>query len=139
MNDKITVTTAYLGDAFCSTMGAAKALVEGHIYAWCGMNVSNYAGGVWETVALPNGAVYRRMAGSEEQLTIHNPGAFWEGQVSKDMMGIVATCVAINQTLWAVYETHPALGREMDRLFYLLRNWALVNHPESQQLAAALD
>lgn len=135
---EINVTAAYLGDAFCSTYSDGKVQIEARLYAWASTNVDNYDGGVWETVTLPNGSVYRRLCG-DQKVTVHNKASYWSEEVSLDMMGIIATCVAVNHTLWAIHEHDYRLANQLEKQFYALRNWALENHDEAIHLAAALD
>lgn len=136
---QVTVTPAYLGDAFCSTLGPLKTLVENHLYFWCSQNVNDYNGGCWETVSC-DGGVYRRLVTKDEKLTVHNKGAFWSAEVSADCMSVIATICALNLSLWDLYhDGKHTESQELEKRFYALRNWAFANHPEASEICMAID
>ena len=107
------------------------------LFAWADANVDDYVGGMWETVQITDTLGYRRLRTDKDKLTIHNKGAFWSKEVSTDCMGIVATLCAINHALWSIAGSEEC--KTLTKLFYRLRDWALVNHPEATDISMALD
>ena len=93
----------------------------------------DYHGGLWTLWELSNGGCYLSPAGPGRDIRMVCEGNGFEGELSTDAAGIVASLVAINHLAWSVPDPEP-----FNRLFYALRDWAL-EHAESQEILRAID
>ncbi|BES73858.1 antirestriction protein (plasmid) [Marinobacter nanhaiticus D15-8W] len=90
-----------------------------------------YNGGLWDFYALSNGGFYMAPA-TDQAFRLVVPGNGFDGSMSADAAGVVASLVGINRALWAS-------GSEvLNSRFYQLREFAL-DHPENAQIFAAID
>ena len=111
--------------------GREMIRVEHTIYAMCERLCSSYRGGLWKYFELSNGGFY--MAPDiEGRLQVAWDGNFYEGEMSADALGIVATLMALS---------HLSFSTSVDSIaehFHLLRDYALT-HPEQSAIFAAID
>lgn len=90
-----------------------------------------YHGGHWEFYELSNGSFFMAPS-SSETFQVTCAGNWFQGELSAEATGIVASLLGINRALWK-YRTNQLNDR-----FYGLREYAL-NHPEARQIMAAID
>lgn len=118
---------------------------ENAVYNWMGALCPGYRGGYWEFLELSNGSFYMRPTGCPPQAC--PPGApsatlphrmlvrvesnGFEGDVSADAAGIIATLFALNYLACGGAE-------ELADKYYALREFAL-DHPESASILGAID
>ncbi|MGM9489624.1 antirestriction protein [Ideonella sp. YS5] len=109
---------------------------EAAVFSWMGNLCPEYSGGFWQFYELSNGGFYLALDTSQRTTTdlpmtlLRAPNGF-EGAVSFDAAGIVATMYAINGLIWQGAE-------HLDEAFYQLRDFA-VEHRESRQILCAVD
>lgn len=118
---------------------------ENAVYNWMGALCPSYRGGYWEFLELSNGSFYMRP--TDCQPRAFPPGApsatlphrmlvrvesnGFEGDVSADAAGIIATLFALNYLACGGAE-------ELADKYYALREFAL-DHPESVSILGAID
>lgn len=91
----------------------------------------DYTGGHWEYYLLSNGGFY--MAPSMDiPMRVEWHGNGYEGTMSADAAGIVATMFAVGQMV------HEQQTNAMADLYHQIRDFAL-GHPEAQKILAAID
>ncbi|WP_144940690.1 antirestriction protein [Pseudomonas alabamensis] len=111
--------------------GKHMIAVEGAIFDSLSEMCGAYQGGYWEFYELSNGAFFMAPA-SSETFTLTCAGNYFQGELSAEATGIVASLLGINRALWA-YRTEQLNDR-----FYGLREYA-IQHPEAAQIMAAID
>ena len=137
MSKDLKITAPRMGDAFHKMAGSAAPLVEMIMYGWCSNNVEDYNGGCWENVTTEDGAVYRRLMDEDDKVfKVSNPAAYWEGEMSSNTMGIVATLFGLNHALWEIYEKNEDLGKKLSDAYHKLRDFAL-DGPDAGAIYAA--
>ena len=107
---------------------------EATIFGWMASLSEDYKGGLWNFYTLSNGGFYMAPA-MNKPLRICVGSNGYEGVLTPDGAGIVATIFALNQLLWTED------GKERDTLvdqFYQLRDYAC-QHAEGSQILAAID
>ena len=105
---------------------------EGLIYQWMDRLSEDYNGGYWHFYTLDNGGFYMAPAiDSEMQVVVS--GNYYEGKVSADAAGIIATMFALGQ----IASEFPDQEQFID-LYHLLRGF-IHDHPESDEIFKALD
>lgn len=104
---------------------------EGLIFCWMRNLSEDYNGGFWNYYTLSNGGFYMAPA-TEKTFRVRVAGNWFDGELSADVAGIVAT-------LYAVCELANRTGsdRIVDQ-YHLLRDYA-GEHPEAGQIFAAID
>ncbi|NWL45447.1 antirestriction protein [Pseudomonas hunanensis] len=105
--------------------------VEGAIYDALREICNAYHGGYWEYYELSNGAFFMAPTGADN-FTLTCAGNYFQGELSAEATGIVASLLGINRALWA-FRT-----QQLDDRFYGLREFA-IHHPEAVQIMAAID
>lgn len=104
---------------------------EGLVYDWMKRLSPDYQGGYWNFFILDNGAYY--MAPKHEgKMLIQVYGNQFEGEVSADAAGIIATMFALGH-LAAEFREERLID-----LYHLLRHY-IEEHPESGAIYQALD
>jgi hypothetical protein len=108
---------------------------ENAVYGWLSSVSSNYKGGYWNYYTLSNGGFYMApRIGDKMHLII--PGNWYDGKMSADAAGIVATLFGLNILMHRLPDSD-----ERDMLidhYYRLRNFAS-SHPEADFIACAID
>lgn len=97
----------------------------------------DYKGGLWHFYELSNGGFYLA-PNKTERMRVEVDGNGFDGAMSADAAGIVATLFALNHLVALVYEEG---GPELDKLsdhYYFLRDFAL-GHPEAVTILRAID
>jgi hypothetical protein len=112
-------------------LGRQMFLGEVMVYATLDSMCSEYDGGYWEFYELSNGGFYMAPA-KDEPLRLMVSGNGFDGTVSADAAGIIATLMALNQLSWRTRDARCI------HLFYLLREYAL-DHAESSLILRAID
>lgn len=113
--------------------------VESSAFSTMDQIATNYRGGMWDFIEVPGGG-YLAPAGAETvKLNVQVAGNGFDGELSLDAAGIVASLFAINHTLMVAYEAGNDPVQEVltDR-YYALRDFAS-NHPERQAIFNAID
>ena len=118
--------------------GRTHALLgEALVYEWMRRLCSTYRGGYWEYQELSNGGFYMALdpgAGCPKDLKLHlcvRCGNDFEGDLSNDAAGIVATLFALNQMVWNGLD-------HLEEPYYWLRDFA-IEHAECGLILAAID
>ena len=91
---------------------------------------NEYTGGFWEYYKLSNKGFYMAPMGYGKMHLLVE-GNYFDGVLSADAAGIVASLVAINQLVWAGV-------RELTDPFYHLRDFA-AQHSEAAEIYSAID
>lgn len=111
--------------------------IHGEIYVY--KNIENiaeaYNGGFWNYYALSNGGFYMA-PDMAEALHIKVAGNFFDGELSADAAGIVATLFALNRLMFQTQGT--TLCDRFINNFYALRDYA-AEHPEARGIYGAID
>jgi len=105
---------------------------ETMVYRWMERLAPDYHGGFWDFYTLSNDAYYMAPALDCEKIRICCAGNFYEGTLSPDAAGIVASLYALNGLVWKTREDR------FNNLFYALRNYA-GDHAEGPAIFAAID
>ncbi|WP_199097152.1 antirestriction protein [Dyella sp. ASV21] len=104
---------------------------ENTCYAVLDTQAADYHGGMWNFYDLSNGGFYIAPA-DYETLHIEVMTNGYEGTMSGDAAGIVASLCAINHLCWRQPSEHH------NRMFYALRDFAR-QHAESAAIFGAID
>ncbi|EKL6594270.1 antirestriction protein [Escherichia coli] len=110
---------------------------EMQVYALAEKHITDYCGGFWHIIRIPEGGGYMMPDGDRFHLT--NPENWFDRSVSADAAGIIITALAINRRIWLHHERgDAALTRHL-----MLRESQLWNfidsHDECAAIYAALD
>jgi hypothetical protein len=106
-------------------------LGETYTYDWLGVLANGYRGGYWNYYTLSNGGFYLAPL-SSKQLRIRWPGNYFDGMLSADAAGIVATLFAINQLC------HESGSEALVDQYYRLIAYAN-EHKESAAITMIID
>lgn len=118
---------------------------ENAVYNWMGALCPDYRGGYWEFLELSNGSFYMRpvdcppracppgttSASLPHRMLVRVESNSFEGDVSADAAGIIATLFALNHLVCGGAE-------ELTDKYYALREFAL-RHPENTSILGAID
>ncbi|BCA97242.1 hypothetical protein TUM19329_36030 (plasmid) [Legionella antarctica] len=104
---------------------------ESSVYRVMDTICGNYNGGYWDFFELGNNGFYMAPH-SSESFTIFVHGNGYEGSVSCDAAGIIATTYALNNLAWLTE------SEELIDKYYSLLDFAR-QHPEFRQIFAAID
>jgi len=105
-------------------------------YAWMSkLAAEDYHGGFWNFYKLSNGSGYMAPAEDKPFRVVNDTNGF-EGEMSADAAGIVATLFAIS-TLFEVMPQGAALNGLIDR-YYALRDYA-AGHKDVRAIFGAID
>ncbi|MBC8749270.1 MULTISPECIES: antirestriction protein [Paraburkholderia] len=104
---------------------------EAAVYAAMSSLCPTYHGGFWDYVELSNGAFYMtpRLDGP---LPITCDGNGYDGEMSSDAAGIVASLFALNAMAWSTEDAH------FTELYHRLLAF-VPSHPEAREIFAAID
>jgi hypothetical protein len=105
---------------------------ENRCYTLLTAQTREYKGGYWDFFTLSNGGFYMAPASYEEGFSFSVPGNQYQGHMSADAAGIVASLVALNLLLW----NWPS--KQLNDLFFQLRAFAL-EHAEEEAILGAID
>ncbi len=111
--------------------GQAMMIGEGLVYCWMRNLSEDYQGGYWDYFKLSNGGFYMAPRTSKK-FRVLVAGNYFEGELSADAAGIVATLYALCELA-----NRTASDRVVD-LYHLLRDYAS-EHPDAGQIFAAID
>lgn len=111
--------------------GRFMGVVEGAVFDALGELCKDYKGGSWEFYELSNGGFFMAPTGAEKY-SLSCAGNWFDGELSAEATGIVASLVGINRACWS-YKDQMLIDR-----FYALREFAL-DHPEASLIMAAID
>ncbi len=118
---------AFLSKYFGKRMIAA----EQGIYNTMGKLCTNYNGAFWSYYELSNGGIYMAPHLNEKlEMVVVSNG--YEGILSADAAGIVASLYVINQLCWLDQ------SEKMSEYYYSLRDYAS-EHSEANEIYAAID
>ncbi|HBX7959759.1 TPA: antirestriction protein [Klebsiella pneumoniae] len=110
---------------------------EMQVYAIAVKHITDYCGGFWHFIRIPEGGGYMMPDGDRFHLT--NPDNWFDRSVSADAAGVIITALAINRRIWLHHERgDAALTRHL-----MLREsqlWDFIDsHDECAAIYAALD
>ena len=134
-NPKLTISTV-VPDAqrlgFLPQMFGRRAVIgEALVYAWMRRLSEDYQGGLWNFYTTTNGAMYLAPC-YVRGLRISVDGNGFDGKLSADAAGIVATLFALNQL------AHQTDEDQFIDLYYRLRDFA-ATHAEAGLIYQAID
>ncbi|ELQ6863970.1 antirestriction protein [Salmonella enterica] len=128
-SDRLSFLPYLFGDDFM--------IAEMHVYSLASKMITDYQGGFWHFIRLPDGGGYMMPDGDRFHLV--NSENWFDRTVSADAAGIILTSLAINRRMW----THHECGNTaLTRLFQMrdAQLWSYVEfHPECNAIYAALD
>ncbi|MBY0365420.1 hypothetical protein CDN99_15545 [Roseateles aquatilis] len=104
--------------------------VEMSIYAWMQNLCPAYNGGHWNFIELSNGGGYM-VPTCAESFDLSVDGNGFEGRVSADAAGLIATTFALNALIW------QGLDRLTDKYKQLIE--FISHHPEQAAIRHAID
>ena len=127
----------FFGEGFYSVNGGPSrpvmVLGESLVYYWLDNLAEDYNGGFWHFYKLSNGGFY--MAPDlEKSLRISVYGNCFEGDLSPDAAGIVATLFALGNLAGAVENDNLRFSE----LYHLLLSF-VPGHPEGHLICRAID
>ena len=108
---------------------------EALVYGWLSRLSEDYNGGFWNYYTLTNGGFYMAPA-TDKALRLVVAGNWFEGELSADAAGIVATLFALGQIAAEIQGTAEA-DALIDR-YYFLRDFA-AEHAEAGLIFRAID
>jgi hypothetical protein len=110
-----------------------KHMIRGEIAVYNAMSslCVTYGGGFWDYVELSNGAFYM-VPRLEDPIPIACDGNGYDGEMSCDAAGIVATLFALNAMAWATED------EKFTGLYHRLLAF-VPSHPEASKIFAAID
>lgn len=111
--------------------GRYMLAVESAIYDALGELCESYQGGFWNYYTVSNDSFFMAPVGASS-FKLVCAGNWFEGELSAEATGIVASLIGINRACWQ-YRDQQLIDR-----FYALREYALI-HPEASQIMAAID
>ena len=109
---------------------------EALVYGWMGRLSKDYTGAYWHYYTLSNGGFYLAPA-YDGQMRVEVAGNWFEGELSADAAGIVATLFALSQ----IAAEAQAKGLDADALidrYHFLRDFA-AEHAEGPAIFRAID
>lgn len=109
---------------------------EAFLYDWMRLLSKDYTGGYWHYYTLSNGGFYLAPA-YDGQMHVEVAGNWFEGELSADAAGIVATLFAVSQ----IATEAQAKGLQVDALidrYHFLRDFA-AEHAEGPAIFRAID
>lgn len=113
-------------------LGQNMQVGETLVYDWMSELAPDYHGGFWVFYEISNGGFYMAPELDCETIRIRCAGNFYEGCMSPDAAGVVATLHALNDLAWKTRQ-----ARMID-LFHCLRNYA-GDHAEGPEIFSAID
>ena len=109
---------------------------EALVFSWLDRLSEDYNGGYWHFYTLTNGGFYLALASDKESMRILVEGNGFDGEMSADAAGIVATFFALSQLTGEVQGTEAG-DTLIDRYFFL-RDFA-AEHVEAGLIFRAID
>lgn len=103
---------------------------ETTVFGWMTRLCAAYSGGYWQFVELSNGGAYITPT-SAESFYLSVEGNGFEGRVSPDAAGVIATTFALNELIWTGQD---AAREKYDQLIDYI-----ADHPECQAIRQAID
>ena len=108
----------------------AKILAfEWSVFNWMGILCSEYKGGFWDFYDLSNGGFYIA-PDLKHPMRLMWPGNYFDGEMSPDAAGIVATLFTLN----SFAERSPVFREKYVKLYNYIES-----HSEAQAIYAAID
>jgi hypothetical protein len=123
--------------SFLPTFFGSRLMLRGEalVFGWLDHLSEDYNGGYWHFYTLTNGGFYLAPA-MDERLQLSVAGNGFEGDLSADAAGIVATLFALGQLAAEVQDTDE--GAALIDHYYWLRSFAL-DHAEARSIFQAID
>lgn len=103
---------------------------ENQVYNWMGQLCEKYQGGYWEFYRIPGGGFM--VPSGTEKMELSWAGNYFEGEMSPEAAGIVATLYALNMLANSTEEDH------LIEAYHALRDFAR-GHAEANLIMAAID
>jgi len=122
---------------FLPTMFGPRLMLRGEmlVYEWMDRLSEDYGGGLWNFYTLSNGGFYMAPL-LDKPLSLAVSDNWFEGELSADAAGIVATLFALCQLSEETQGTEA--GDTLIDRFYFLRGYA-ADHAEARLIFAAID
>jgi hypothetical protein len=110
-----------------------RHMIRGEIAVYAAMEslCDTYHGGFWDYVELSNGTFYMAPR-TDGPLTISCDGNGYEGEMSRDAAGVVATLFALNAMAWSTED------ETFTDLYHRLVAF-VPSHAEAREIFAAID
>ena len=105
---------------------------ESLIYKWMAEICPAYQGGFWEFYSLSSGGFYMAPDMDCNKIHIRCSGNYYDGWMSPDAAGIVATLHGLNALVWTTRDEY------LLEMFELLRHYA-GDHAEGPEIFGAID
>jgi hypothetical protein len=123
--------------SFLPTFFGQHLMIRGEalVFGWLDRLSEDYSGGYWHFYTLTNGGFYLALA-SDKLMHISVEGNGFDGEMSADAAGIVATLFALGQLAGEVQGTDS--GDVLINQYYFLRDFAL-DHAEARLIFKAID
>jgi hypothetical protein len=141
IQEQIPVSVSLVADDnrldFLPTFFTPRLMMRGEalVYAWMSRLSGDYKGGYWHFYALSNGGFYLAPA-LESPMRVAVAGNWFEGELSADAAGVVATLFALGQLAADVQGTEA--GDVLIDRYYFLRDFA-AEHAEGPAIFRAID
>lgn len=122
---------------FLPTFFGPRLMMRGElmVYAWLSGLSKDYKGGCWNYYTLTNGGFYMAPA-SDKTMRLVVDGNWFDGVLSADAAGIVATLFALCQLTSEAFGTNA--GDFLADRYHFLRDFAAC-HPEAALIYRAID
>lgn len=104
--------------------------LETGVFGWMSRLCYAYSGGYWQFVELSNAGAYMVPTGAE-YFDLRVEGNHFDGRVSPDAAGVIATTFALNELIW---KGHDAAREKYDQLIEFI-----AHHPERAAIRSAID
>lgn len=123
--------------SFLPTFFGKHLMIRGEalVFGWLDRLSDDYNGGYWHFYTLTNGGFYLALS-SNKPMRISVEGNGFDGEMSADAAGIVATLFALGQLAGEVQGTN--IDDVLIDRYYFLRDFAL-DHAEARLIFKAID
>lgn len=111
--------------------GHHMMVAEAMVFDWMGKLCEDYHGGMWRFYDLDNDGFYMA-PDAAEKMHLVCAGNYYDGDMSADAAGIVATLYTLNMMLW------NAPSEALQTAYYALRDFA-GEHAEANAIFGAID
>lgn len=116
--------------------GELVLLGEATVYGWMARLCPSYSGGYWNFYSLSNGGFYMAPVGDDKLMQLDVDGNGFDGEVSADAAGVIATLFALSHLSHQLVGT--ADGDNVAENFIRLRDFA-AGHVERGPIFQAID
>ncbi|MDI3258403.1 MAG: antirestriction protein [Sinobacteraceae bacterium] len=118
--------------------GRAGLTVELRIYRTMRRLCRDYGGGYWNLWSLSNGGFFMD-PNFKAPMLIFVEGNGFEGELSSESAGIVATLFTLSELAFELHEKYPLESATISERFHQLREYVIAGHPDAALIHAAID